>query len=305
MIRLKKILYPPLKLIAAVDIVSFPLVIIALKYLSSENPVSLTAYLLSSYALTVTVINFKTLKKRIKELATGDELALVRNIKKTMRRYKYTRRYLESREFRAEVGLYAGLLVNMFYAVFKGVTGAIYSSPWLWSMGIYYFFLGGIRFFLMRGVRKVNNMTEAEVKLHQYRTYRLCGCLMMILDLAVSGMAIQMIWQNKANEYSKSAVIISAAFTFYCFILSIYNVVKFHRSSNAILTAAKDLALTGALMSMFSLQTAMLHTFSTPAEQRFQKIMNSVTGGAVIAAVIAIATIMIINGTNKIKKYSR
>ena len=303
---MKKLLYPPLKIIAAVDIISLPLVIIALNALSSTNPVSLAAYILSAYGLTVTVINFKRLTHRIRELITGDELALVRRVKSFMMRHKYTRLYLESVEFRAEAALYMGLAVNMCYAVFKGAMGVAYSSPWLWSMGIYYFFLGGIRFFLMRSVRKrAVRKNNPDIKLHELKTYRLCGCLIMVLDLAAAGMAIQMIWQNKSGEYSSAVVIISAAYTFYSFILSVYNAAAFRKRNNAILSAAKDLALTGAFMSMFSLQTSMLHTFGGSDEASFRRIMNSVTGGAVMAATIGIAAYMIISGTRKINSLQK
>ena len=303
--KLNKLLRPSVRVVIITDIIAIPLTVFALKALAPANPVSLAAYILSSYALLITVINSGTVIKRIKTLITGDELAAVRRIKTFMRRYKYTKMYLESREFRAEVGLYMSLAINMLYAVFKGVTGAIYRSPWLWSMGIYYLFLGGIRFFLMHGVRKKpDTESSRELKLHEYKTYRLCGCMMMILNIAVGGMAIQMIWQNKANEYSRVTVIISAAYTFYCFILSVYNVVTFRKSS-AILSAAKDLALTGAVMSMYSLQTSMLHTFSSGNDEHFRRIMNSVTGGFVIAIVLGIATYMIINGTNKIRLFDK
>ena len=301
--KLMKLLRPSGRAVLITDLIAIPLTVISLSMLAPAHPVSLAAYILSSYALVITVINFKTLMTRLKALLKGDELAVVRRTKAFLRRYKFTRMYLESRDFRAEVGLYMSLAINMFYAVFKGVTGAIYRSPWLWSMGVYYLFLGGIRFFLMCGVRKkLGTESSRELKLHEYKTYRLCGCMMMILNLAVGGMAIQMIWQNKANEFSKVTVIISATYTFYCFILSVYNVVTFRKSS-AILSAAKDLALTGAVMSMYSLQTSMLHTFSSGNDEHFRRIMNSVTGGFVIAIVLGIATYMIINGTRKIESF--
>ncbi|MBR1422420.1 MAG: hypothetical protein IJ571_03100 [Ruminococcus sp.] len=301
-----KLFKPPLKVLLTVDIIAFPLVIYALKKLSCEHPVALAAYFISAYALVISIINFKRIKDRVKALIKGDELRPVRAIKAFMRRYKYTRLYLESMDFRAEAGLYLGLVINLFYAVFKVVTGAIYDSAWLWSIGIYYLFLGGIRFFLMRGQRRKNNLISGtEIKLHEYKTYRLCGCLMMILDIAVGGMAVQMIWQNKANEFSQAAVIISAAYTFYLFVLAIYNVVSFHKRDNAILSAAKDLALTGAVMSMFSLQTSMLHAFGSADEESFRRMMNTVTGSVVMAIVLAIATYMIINGTRKTELYRK
>ena len=303
--RIKKLagmlLHPPIKAIILTDIIAMPLVIFALKALPSEHPVSFAAYFISAYALTVTVINFKRVVRRGKELVKGDELALVRGIKGLMRKNRYTRRYLESRDFRAEVGLYAGLAVNLFYAVFKCATGAKYSSPWLWSIGIYYLFLGSIRFYLMRGVRRQRHIEDSSAgRIHEYKTFRLCGALMMILDLAIGGMAVQMIWQNKSNEFSRVTVIISAAYTFYYFILSVYNAVSFRKRDNAILSAAKYLALSGAFMSMFSLQTSMMTVFGGNGSDSYRRTMNTVTGGIVMAVIIGIATYMIIHGTHRL-----
>jgi len=301
-----RLLKPPLRVIVLADLIAAPAVIIALKCLPPQHPFSLAAYLLSAYALTVTAISFKKLIRRIRTLITGDELAAVRAVKAGMRRFRFTRRYLESRDFRAETGLYAGLAVNLFYAGFKGITGAVYGSPWLWSMGIYYLFLGAIRFTLMRGVRKSHDDSGTAVaKLHEYRIYRRCGIQMLGLNLAVAGMAVQMIWQNKANDYAQVTVIISAAYTFYSFILSIYNAVSFRRHDHAILSAAKNLAVTGACMSMLSLQTSMLQAFGSGEDPRFRRTMNTVTSGAVLAAVLMIAVCMIVTGTRNITKYRK
>lgn len=294
----RKAIDVPIWVILLTDVIAVPYVIFALTSLPAENPASFGAYFLSSYALIVTCVNFRRVYRRARELVTGDELALVRGIKALMRKNRYTRLYLESRDFRAEVGLYTGLVVNMLYAVFKCVSGSLYRSAWLWSIGIYYFFLGLIRFMLMRGVRRGHSGSG---KLHEFRTYRLCGAMMMALDLAVGGMAVQMIWQNKANEFSQATVIISAAYTFYYFILSVYNAVSFRKRDNAVLSAAKYLALTGAFMSMFSLQTSMIHVFGGDEDEKYRMTMNSVTGGIVIAIVLGIATYMIIHGTNRIR----
>ena len=95
----------------------------------------------------------------------------------------------------------------------------------------------------------------------------------------------------------------TAAFTFYCFISSVANVVSFRRRDNAILSAAKDLNMIGALMSMYSLQTSMLYTFSKSGEDSFRRIMNTVTGIAVLTSALGIATYMIIKGTKMVHKY--
>ncbi|WP_028506162.1 hypothetical protein [Ruminococcus sp. FC2018] len=45
-----------------------------------------------------------------------------------MRKNKYTRRYLESKDFHAEASLYTGFAINLFFACSKGATGAAVAS---------------------------------------------------------------------------------------------------------------------------------------------------------------------------------
>ena len=307
--RLKNILYkvlnPPIKIIVISAVIAFPLVIYALNYLPEIHPVSFLAYFLSSYSLAVLLIGMKRIVLTCKDLVKNDKIKALVFFKSLMRKNKYTARYLDDRDFRAKAGIYAGLAINLLYGFFKGVTGAVYDSPWLWSMGIYYLALGGIRFMLMRNVRKqLPAGDEAAVKLHEYKTYRRCGAMMMLMNITVAGLAIQMIWQNKANEYSRVVVIISAAYTFYSFILSLVNMISFRKRNNAILSAAKDLTFCGAVMSVLSLQSSMLYAFDE-GKDNSRQIFNSITGGFVIAIVLAISTYMIIHGTNKINTYTQ
>ena len=53
----QKLLHPSGKAVVLIDIIAAPLVIIALVFLSPLNPVSIAAYLLSAYALVISVIN--------------------------------------------------------------------------------------------------------------------------------------------------------------------------------------------------------------------------------------------------------
>ena len=76
------------------------------------------------------------------------------------------------------------------------------------------------------------------------------------------------------------------------------NVVKFAKINNPILSAAKMLSLAGALMSMFALQTAMFSAFG--GGESYQRLMNTVTGGIVCAAVLGIAIFMIVTSNKKL-----
>ena len=301
---IRKALDPPPAVLLIIDAAATAALIFALGFPEQTGWFAYAAYLFSTYALVITLIGVKRLFRYIKELIKQDRFPPFRWLDRVMHTNRFTARYFDDKDFRAEVSLYTGLAINLLYGVFKGTTGALYGSAWLWSMGIYYFAVGGIRFMLMRSIGKRTATGDTGAgKLHEYRTYRRCGVMMLFMNVTVAGLAIQMIWQNKANEYSRVIVIISAAYPFYSFILALVNMISFRKRDNAILSAAKDLTFCGAVMSMLSLQTSMLYAFDDEGEE-FRRMFNSITGGFVIAIVLTVPVYMTIRGTRKIKMCS-
>ncbi len=300
-----QILFPHAWIIVLSSLIGFPAVIISLALLSKTNPICYVSYVLSAYALTVLCANFSRVKRRCKELVHGDEVWVIVFFRRFMNRYKYTSMYLNDREFRARISLYSGLAVNMFYAVFKCATGAIFRSAWLWAIGIYYVMLSAIRFTLLRNVRITDKKEHTlKRKMHEYKSARLCGIMMLALNVAMTGMTVQMIWRNRGYEYKGYMIYISAMYAFYCFINAAVNVVKFAKINNPILSSAKILSLAGALMSMFALQTAMFSAFDTSGAE-YQRLMNTITGGVVCTLVLCMAVFMIVWSNKNMKSLER
>ncbi len=299
-----KILFPPVRIIVLSSVIGFPAVVISLNFLSQSNPVRYISYLLSAYALTVLCVNFPKAKRRCSELIHGDEIKAIVSFRRFMRRHKYTSMYLNDIEFRAKVSLYAGLAINLLYAVFKCSTGVIFRSAWLWAIGIYYVMLSSIRFVLLKNAVITDKKEHgAERKIHEYKSARLCGIMMLALNIAMGGMTFQMIWKNRSYEYKGYIIYISALYAFYCLINAVVNVVKFAKINNAILSAAKLLALAGALMSMFALQTAMFSAFG--GGEDFRRMMNTITGGTVCLIVTVMAVFMIVRANICLKKLEK
>ena len=297
---IKAILFPKPWIIVVTSLIGFPAVTFSLIFLSSTNPVSYISYVLSAYALTLLCTNFPRAQRRCKELIHSDKIKAIVSLRNFMHRSKYTSMYMDNIEFRARVSLYSGLAINMFYAVFKCTTGVIFHSAWLWAIGIYYVMLSAIRFTLLRNVRITDRKEHStEKKIHEHQSVKLCGIMMLLLSVTMSGMTIQMIWQNRSYEYKGYIIYISAMYTFYSFITAIVNVVKFSKRSNPILSAAKFLSLAGAFMSMFALQTAMFSSFGGGEELHRQ--MNTITGTAVCILTIGMAIIMIIKSNIGLK----
>ena len=299
-----KLLFPPVWVIVLGSLTGFPMVILSLIYLSAINPVSCISYIISAYALTVLCVNFPKAKRRCKELIHGDEVKIIVSFRNFMNRYKYTSMYLNDKEFRAKFSLYIGFGINLFYTVFKCGTGIMFHSVWLWAIGIYYLMIASIRFMLLRNIH-ITDKSKHSVrrKIQEWKSYRKCGIMMFLLNLAMSGMIIQMIWQNRSYEYKGYIIYISAMYTFYCFISSISNVISFAKRDNAILSATKNLNLAGAVMSMFALQTAMFSAFG--GGEKLQRQMNTITGSAVCIIVMCMAVFMIVRADKKLKLLER
>lgn len=78
--------------------------------------------------------------------------------------------------------------------------------------------------------------------------------------------------------------------------MSVINLVRYRKLGSPVLSAAKVLNFIAALMSILSLQTAMIAEFSVE-DDSFRRIMNGITGAGIWATVIVIAVYMLIRSS--------
>ncbi len=194
-------------------------------------------------------------------------------------------RYLSDRAFRGSVGIYQGMIVNYCYVAFRLTVGVCYASAWFLSMAVYYLVLGALRSYLIVCYRRRSPELEQ-------RCYRITVRLLFLLNIPMGGMIVLMVRTNSGYPYPDSVIYLSTLYTFYAFILSVVNVVRFRALGSPILSAAKVLNLVSALMSLLGSRTAMIARFSPDGEE-YRKRMNTITGSAVYAAVIVIAVYML------------
>ena len=232
-----------------------------------------------------------TLKKITKKILCP---AVFRKIRQWLENNPYARRYLSEPEYRARISLYAGLLINCAYIVFKAGLGIYYRSVWYGAVAVYYLVLSAIRLFLARSDRKI--LTEEQA----LNCYRLTGMSMLFLNMAMAGMMIQMIGYGKGYSYPGFVIYASAAYTFYVVVTAVINAVKFHKHRyNPVLSATKMLNFTAALMSLLALQTALLTQFSD--DGNFNHLMNTATGANVTVLAMGISAFMVVHGNKALK----
>ncbi|MBQ8648006.1 MAG: hypothetical protein IJ484_07690 [Oscillospiraceae bacterium] len=202
---------------------------------------------------------------------------------------------------RLHASLYNSLAINLGYAAFKMAVGVYFHSVWFGAAALYYMVLSLIRFWLVRGDRRTNRADAADVLATQWRSCRTCGRLLLVLNATMTGMAFQMIWQNRSSHYPGFVIYLSAGYTFYRFIAASVRSVRMRGFANPIYTAAKALDLSVALMAVFSLQTAMLTSFGADLAEETRQMMNAITGGVVHTLVVCIALYLILRSRRALR----
>ena len=289
---LKKIfcLPPPWTILAALFGYGF---VIAVAALQITNPIlQYASYIASAYALIVTVTGLVSI-----HTAIGGIKRFVSNhpLMKKFRSTAVGEKYMTDVRFRAGVSLYQGFFINLLYIVMKLVSGILYRSAWFIALAVYYILLAVMRFLL---VRRLNVQDEAS----ELRRYRLCGVMLLFMNQALAGIVIFMVHQNQGFDYPGLLIYAMAAYAFYAVTIAIINIAKTRRHKSPILSAAKVINLVAAMVSILSLETAMLAQFGGDDDPMFRRVMTGATGGGVCTIVIGMAIYMIWRANKNLKK---
>lgn len=283
----KRILYPSTTFICALCPVAAALLIYSLTQLETEHILSIVSYLAAFYALVTVVV-------RVPEI--------IRFCSRFKRSNGYIVRYTSDVRFRIQISLQSSFVFNAVYAVFQLCLGMWHHSVWFYAMAGYYLLLAVMRLMLARYTGKHepgNNLRE------EWRKYRLCGVFLLLMTLTLMIFVIYFIWKIRVFRHHEITTIAMAAYTFTSLALAVKNVVRYKSYGSPVFSAAKAISLASAVVSMLTLENAMLTAFGQDGSEVFKRIMLSASGAAVIITVNVIALYMIINATRKCRKIDR
>jgi hypothetical protein len=285
------ILLPPW-FILTVSIPAFALLLYFIIVGSTRTVIAYVSYAVSGYALmalcAAVVREVRTFRFRLRDAEFWKSATLLKIIRKLRTDALY----------RAEVALYGGLLINVLYAAVKLVSGIAFNSLWFGALAGYYLLLAIMRFALLSHVRRSPAGQDPE---SEWRRYRLCGGGLLVMNQALAVVVFFVVRRSSGFVYPGILIYGMSAYTFYAVINAIRNLVKFKKHGSPVMSAAKVLNLVAALVSLLSLETAMLTRFGIADDVLFRKLMTGSTGGAVCVIVVAIAVYMIVHATNEIK----
>ncbi|MBQ8799337.1 MAG: hypothetical protein IJZ55_07210 [Lachnospiraceae bacterium] len=284
----KKWLFPPVWLIVLLTVVSgILLLLVFIKHLET-HPVAYGIYVLSFYTVSVLGIacgiTFPKQYKRIKTWIYNS---------------KYGNRYMTDAVFKNQVSLYATLMVNILYVSVNVVMYFLYDSMWFVILAAYYGILAWMRFLLLRYKAKHEIGTNRKGEL--YRAI-LCAVILLFVNVILSGAVLMILYEGRGFFYHGILIYVVALYTFYVTIYAIINVIKYRKYNSPVMLMAKMIALSAALVSMLSLETAMLTEFGAEMEELQKQILIAATGGGVSVAVVSMSCLMIVKSAKEIKK---
>lgn len=296
MLRFKNILrrifcLPPF-LTILISIPSFAAVIYVLAAEREESAFTYIAYVASAYALIIVTTAIPRISQSVRRMI--DSSPLIGKI-----RYSPLGEKASDAMFRTKLSLYTGVMINSLYIALNLVSGIRYRSFWFGSLAVYYIMLASMRFLLLR---HANKDTIGKDIIKELRRYRLCGIVLLLMNNALAGIVILVVCDNNGFEYQGLLIYVMAMYVFYITITSIVNLVKYRKYGSPVMSAAKVLNLTAALVSMLSLETAMLTQFDSGNDPVLRQIMTGISGFAVCLIVLGMAVIMIVRSTKQLKQ---
>ncbi len=279
----KALLFPHIAIMIVLVPIAIALLIYSLTSRDTSSPIAIVSYVLSAYTLAVWCCRMPK---------------IIRFYKDFKKENKYAKMWFSDVHFRTSLTLYGSLFCNTAYALFQLWLGIMHSTFWYYSLAGYYICLALMRIFLASHTRKY---TAGERLLGELKKYRICGWIFLIMNLVLTVMIFFMIYWNRTFEHDQIVTIVIAAYTFTTFTVAIVNIVKYRKYNSPVYSASKAISLAAACVSMITLTSTMLTTFSSGDEKYFRTWMLGSLGGVVSAFIIGMAIYMIVKSTKKLK----
>ena len=284
----KKILFPPVWLMVLLTIASAVLLTIVFVKGMEQSIPAYVVYVLAFYTLSVVSIfcvlvlpkQYKEIKQKIYDNPLGN-------------------RFMTDRVFRTNISLCVSFVISMLYVGLNVWSWHMLRSYWFMVLAVYYVIMAVMRYLLVRYVRIQRIGTSI---LGEWKRSKVCAYILLLINLSLSGAVLMILYQSKGYDYPGIMIYVMALYTFYSTIHAIVDIVKYRKLGSPIMSTAKIVGLSGALVSMLNLETAMFAQFGTDMSPENQRIFIILTGAGVSITVVTLSVILIVNANKEIRR---
>lgn len=207
-------------------------------------------------------------------------------------------RYRHDVVYKIRVSLFCSLVMNVLFVCMKTASGLIYHSAWFLTLASYYFLLALIRSILLLYLQKPE---EEDSPLMEWQRYRWVGAVLLVMNHLLTGMTGYMVTNQNAFVYPGVLLYGMAIYTAYALCSATYNLFRYRKYGAPILSAAKIVSLTAALVSFLALESASVTAFGSYFKTHHTE-WTAATGSFVCALVLFLSLYMLVHSTRKIYK---
>ncbi len=281
----KTLLFPHMAIMIILVPISAVFLIYSMTFLGTESVAAIVSYVLAFYTLTVWSLKIPY---------------LIRFFKSFKAENKYMSLWKNDTHLRVNISLYGTLIWNTAYGLLQLGMGFWHRTFWFFSLSGYYISLAVMRFFLVRYTRKYS---AGEELITEYKKYRTCGTVFLVMNLALSLMIFFMVYWNRTFHHHEITTIAMAAYTFTSFTMAVINIIKYRKYNSPVYSASKAISLASACVSMLTLESTMLTTFGSESLSLTERrIFLGASGGVISAFIVTMAIYMIVKGSKALKK---
>lgn len=287
-LNLKKIRMPELKpvfrlLLYGVTLVSCALSLMETAESRLNDELEIAVYTIAACGLAFSIYYlFYDTVPRIRR--TGERL---------LERYTLLKRIYKDYHYRTVLLTNFSFLLNLLYGLGNGLYGLWIRSAWMVTLGAYYMILSIMRLGIARYGWKHSLGSGERDRERELAIYRNTGIWLLATTIVLDGEVVLLIHKEGGKSYPGTLVLAVAAYTFYKVIMSVVHMWKAGRTKSPLLVSIRNIGYVDALVSLLSLQTAML-SFTGNGGLDAQW-MSGATGIAVCAMVSAIGIYMIVS----------
>lgn len=175
---------------------------------------------------------------------------------------------------------YMVLVLNVLYAVANTVVGFATHSWWFITVGAYYTVLTVTRFSVLQIQRKARGNYETE-----RFARRITGVLLVVLSFCIVGVNVLSVVTERGTVFHDIVMITIATYTFYKITDAIIGMVKARHTASPAVKTLRNIALSDACVSVYTMQRSMLVSFPGMAAADI-RLFNIFTGTAVWITVL-------------------
>lgn len=177
---------------------------------------------------------------------------------------------MNTRSLRIALG---GLALNVAFAAYYIIFGALSRSWWLLTLGAYYAVLSLLRFVVLRVKRGERFVTKAT------------GAMLTLMTLPLVGTVLLSLIEDRGTRHGTIIMIAIAAYAFAKISIATVSLIRSRKSNSARVVTLRNISFADACVSIFSLQRSMLVSFGDMPKETV-RAMNGATGAVVCVTVL-------------------